>query len=97
MSTPRSTFDIIHQMQRQFVEWPSTFGPCDNDCGRPARGGGQCLHCLTEELAIKTDKPLEANRLARAMAEVRDLKIALREAAKETGDDDVDGYPKGEE
>lgn len=51
MSKTDELSDLIYKLNRQFPDWPSTFGPCSTEgCTTSARGSGLCKHCITEEI-----------------------------------------------
>lgn len=50
--------ELITTLRRNYPDWPSTFGPCSNDCGRNARGSGLCAYCCEDRLAQLTSKEL---------------------------------------
>jgi hypothetical protein len=40
-------------VRRNLPVWPSTFGLCENECGRAnGRGSGPCIECAMDELAL---------------------------------------------
>jgi len=45
-------WDHMTGINRNYPDWSSTFGACENDdCGNLARGCGYCADCHTEKLA----------------------------------------------
>ena len=67
-------------VRRNLPAWPSTFGPCANECGRGkgGRGRGPCLDCAMDELSLLIGKDAADSY----EAEIRNKN------RKERGDDD---------
>ena len=42
---------LVSGLQRNYVDWPSTFGKCSSGCGELARGSGLCADCYERKLA----------------------------------------------
>jgi hypothetical protein len=47
---------LLDALWRQYPQYPSTFGPCANQCGSglAGRGSGPCRSCIEHELATHT-------------------------------------------
>ena len=63
MSKYEQVTDLIHQLHRNYPNWPSTFGPCKNGCEKMARGSGSCADCIEKKIAKITDDPILASKL----------------------------------
>lgn len=53
--------DLMNLIRREFFHGVSTMANCA--CGRPARGGGKCKDCLTNDLAKHVGLPLALSYL----------------------------------
>jgi len=52
LSKLEQAYRHITGIQRNYSDWPSTFGPCYNDeCTNSARGCGLCANCHEKKLA----------------------------------------------
>ena len=44
-------YSLASGLQRNYVDWPSTFGKCSGGCDTLARGSGLCADCYERKLA----------------------------------------------
>ncbi len=86
----RELYDIIHDLQRNYPGFPSTFGPCINQCGNHARGGGYCADCCEKQLASLTGSKKLASELHFHIKRLSALKAEM-EVIVEDKEDDLKG------
>ncbi len=74
--------DLWHQIP--LPGYVGTYGPCNNKCGRTARGGGICRSCIIDRLAklstmqkaVKLEQ--EITRFRKTGINIEDVKVVER-------------------
>ncbi len=55
-------YDHVTGIDRNYTDWPSTFGACRTDeCGNSARGCGYCADCHESKLAEYVGEEIAKN------------------------------------
>ena len=73
--------DLKHMIWRQMPTGQTTWSLCFNGCGKPARGGGQCIECLEDKLGALVGAKLASDYIA-AVRRIRNVEHEIENVAK---------------